>query len=177
MALRWPRVMTPFGLPSVAAGSSNDGICELASRRLRSLLSTCLDHVGEARAVGILRNWDNCRTAFGRSLIAPDGTQAGYTGYFWERRVRGGRADCKGKTYDGPAISDVRNEGSGIIWLERWGTLAIRFARMVVVADAVQGAPICGEGTGTWIATAGPIKGERGEFTFRGPPPETITLR
>ena len=76
----------------------------------------------------------------------------------------------QGEDYDGPAISDVRNEGSGIIWLERWGTLAIRFARMLVVADAVQGAPICGEGTGTWIATAGPIKGERGEFTFRGPP-------
>jgi serine/threonine protein kinase len=132
---------------------------------------------GGGPGVGPLSNWDNCRTAFGRSLTATDGTQAGYTGYFWERRVRGGTAECKGKTYDGPAISDVRNEGSGIIWLERWGTLAIRFARMLVVADAVQGAPICGEGTGTWIATAGPLKGERGEFTFRGPPPETITVR
>ena len=132
---------------------------------------------GGGPGVGILMNWDNCRTAFGRSLTAPDGTKGGYTGYFWERRVRGGKAECKGKTYDGPAISDVRNEGSGIIWLERWGTLAIRFARMLVVADSVQGAPICGEGTGTWIATAGPLKGERGQFTFRGPPPETITLR
>jgi tRNA A-37 threonylcarbamoyl transferase component Bud32 len=132
---------------------------------------------GGGPGIGILRNWDNCRTAFGRSLTAKDGTRAGYIGYFWERRVRGGTAECKGKTYDGPAISDVRNEGSGIIWLERWGTLAIQFARMLVVADAVQGAPICGEGTGTWIAMAGPLKGERGEFTFRGPPPEIITLR
>ena len=157
---------------------------QLERRNLRARLATVSFSTfdvprpcGGGPSVGILRNWDNCRTAFGRSPIAPDGTQARYTGYFWERRVRGGKADCKGKTYDGPAISDVRNEGSGIIWLERWGTLAIRFARMLVVADAVQGAPICGEGTGTWIATAGPLKGERVEFTFRGPPPETITLR
>jgi hypothetical protein len=46
----------------------------------------------------------------------------------------------------------------------------------MLAATGVQGGPICGEGVGTWIATAGPLKGERGEFTFRGPPPETITL-
>jgi hypothetical protein len=132
---------------------------------------------GGGPGLGILRNWDNCRNAFGLSLTATDGTRAGYTGYFWERRVRGGIVKCKGRTYEGPATSDVRNEGSGIVWLEGWGTLAIRFERTQLAADAVQGGPICGEGTGTWIATAGPLKGERGQFTFRGPPPETITLR
>ena len=38
--------------------------------------------------------------------------------------------------------------------------------RMVIAADAVQGGPICGVGTGTWIATAGPFKGDRGTFTL-----------
>jgi hypothetical protein len=132
---------------------------------------------GGGPGLGILRNWDNCRNAFGLSMTDRDGARAGYTGYFWERRVPGGTVKCKGKTYEGPATSDVRNEGSGIVWLEHWGTLAIQFERTQLAADAVQGGPICGEGTGSWIATAGPLKGERGVFTFRGPPPETITLR
>ncbi|HEU0248193.1 MAG TPA: hypothetical protein VFR38_14015, partial [Gaiellaceae bacterium] len=132
---------------------------------------------GGGPGLGILQNWDNCRNAFGLTMTATDGTRAGYTGYFWERRVPGGTVTCKGKTYHPPATSVVRNEGSGIVWLERWGTLAIRNERGVLAADAVQGGPICGEGTGTWIATAGPLRGERGEYTFRGPPPETIDLR
>jgi hypothetical protein len=122
-------------------------------------------------------SWEDCNTAFGRSVIAGAGTRAEYRGYFRERRVAGGVATCKGRTYKGPAVSDVLDAGRGSIWIEKWGALAIHFARMVVVADGVQGGPICGVGTGTWIATAGPLKGERGEFTFLGPPPETIILR
>jgi serine/threonine-protein kinase len=131
---------------------------------------------GGGQGTGPINNWDNCRNAFGLSMTASGGASAGYSGYFWERRVPGGRIECKGRTYEGPATSDVRNEGSGIVWLERWGTLAIHFKHFMIAATGVQGGPICGEGVGTWIATAGPLKGERGEFTFRGPPPETITL-
>jgi tRNA A-37 threonylcarbamoyl transferase component Bud32 len=132
---------------------------------------------GGSPKLGFLRNWDNCRNSFGIFMTAGDGSRAGYSGYFWERRVKGGAARCKGKTYRGPATSDVRDAGSGIVWIERWGTLAIHFDRMVIAADAVQGGPLCGVGTGTWIATAGPFKGERGGFTFLGPGRERIILR
>ena len=132
---------------------------------------------GGPPAVGGLENWDNCRNSFGTFMTADDGSRAGYSGYFWERRSDGGTARCQGRTYHGPATSDVRDAGSGLVWIERWGTLAIRFTRMVVVADAVQGRPICGVGTGTWVATAGSLKGERGTFTFLGPGRERITLR
>jgi predicted Ser/Thr protein kinase len=121
--------------------------------------------------------WTNCRNSFGLFMTTEDGTRAAYSGYFWERRVEGGEARCQGKMYRGPATSDVRDGGSGFVWIERWGTLAIHFDRFLVIADAVLGGPICGEGTGTWIATAGPLKGERGEITFRGPSPESIILR
>ena len=92
---------------------------------------------------------------------------------------------CQGKTYAGDrltATSDVRRDaGHGLIWIERWGTLALRWTRMVVVAKEIPsgqaGGPVCGEGIGTWIAIAGPLKGERGEFTFGGPIPESFTLR
>jgi hypothetical protein len=96
---------------------------------------------------------------------------------------------CQGKTYRGPqtASSDVRADaGHGVIWIERWGTLALRWTRMVVVAEelpgGVAGPPVCGDGVGTWIAIAGPLKGERGMFTFpgsvreSGPIPESFTL-
>ena len=117
-------------------------------------------------------------------MAADDGSRAGCSGYFWERRVRGriAKVKCQGKEYRGPAISDVRNAGSRLLWIEGWGTLAIHFARMVVVVDTVQAATI-GTGlasaaarTGTWIVTAGPLKGERGAFEFLGPPPERIIL-
>jgi hypothetical protein len=132
--------------------------------------------------------WKGCRNAYGLFMAAHDGSRAGYSGYFWERRVRGSIANvkCQGKEYRGPAISDVRNAGSGLLWIEGWGTLAIHFARMVVVVDTVQrgrndpARPLitCSEGTGTWIAIAGPLKGERGAFEFLGPPPrERIILR
>jgi tRNA A-37 threonylcarbamoyl transferase component Bud32 len=121
--------------------------------------------------------WTNCRNSFGLFMTTEDGTRAGYSGYFWERRAGGGAARCQGKMYRGPATSDVRDGGSGSVWIERWGTLAFHFDRFLVIADAVLGGPICGEGTGTWIATAGPLKGERGEITFRGPSPESIILR
>jgi tRNA A-37 threonylcarbamoyl transferase component Bud32 len=130
-----------------------------------------------ACGVGAQPNWDNCRNAFGLFMTADDGSRAGYSGYFWERRVEGGTVTCRGKTYRGPATSDVRDAGSGSIWIERWGTLAIHFDRMAIAVDAVQGGPICGVGTGSWIATAGPFKGSRGEFTFLGPVPERIILR
>ncbi len=56
---------------------------QLERRNLRARLATASFSTfdvprpcGGGPGVGILRNWDNCRTAFGRSLIAPDGTQA-----------------------------------------------------------------------------------------------------
>ena len=102
-------------------------------------------------------------------MTADDGSRAGYSGYFWERRSDGGTARCRGGI---PRARDGRGSG----W-DNWGTLANRFTRIVVVADAVQGRPICGVGTGTWVATAGSLKGERGTFTFLGPGRERITLR
>ena len=133
---------------------------------------------GGSEKLGPLLNWDNCRNAFGRFMAADDGSRAGYSGYFWERRVTGGTARCHGRTYQGPATSDVRDAGSGLVWIERWGTFAIHFDRMLIATDGVQyGGPLCGVGTGGWIATAGPLKGERGEFTFLGPGRETIILR
>jgi tRNA A-37 threonylcarbamoyl transferase component Bud32 len=133
---------------------------------------------GGSATLGPLLNWDNCRNSFGRFMTADDGSRAGYSGYFWERRVWGGTARCQGRTYRGPATSDVRNAGSGLVWIERWGTFAIHFDRMLIATDGVQqGGPLCGVGTGRWIATAGPLKGEQGEFTFLGPGRETIILR
>jgi hypothetical protein len=112
------------------------------------------------------------------SLIAGKDLPAAYIGSFSERRAAGGEVECRGRTHRGPAISDVRDAGSGVVWIDRWATLSLHFDRMVVVAEGVRGNnPICGEGTGTWIATAGPLKGERGTFTFHGPSPETIILR
>jgi Protein kinase domain len=132
---------------------------------------------GGSPKIGFQLNFDNCRNSFGRFMTTDEGDRAGYSGYFWERRVAGGTARCQGRTYRGPATSDVRDAGSGTVWIERWGTFAIHFDRMVIAADAVQGGPICGVGTGTWIAAAGPLKGERGTFIFLGPGREKIILR
>jgi hypothetical protein len=140
----------------------------------------------------------DCRIGLGFQMRARDGTRASYHGAWRELRTRGREQVCQGKTYNGPltASSDVRtNVGNGVIWIERWGTLALRWKRMVVVAaeipSGMAGGPVCGEGIGTWIAIAGPLKGERGTFTFPGrirdpspvPPvrpvaiPESFTLR
>jgi hypothetical protein len=140
----------------------------------------------------------DCRIGLGFELRARDGTRASYHGAWRELRKRDREQVCQGKTYDGPltASSDVRTDvGHGLIWIERWGTLALRWERMVVVAaeipSGMAGGPVCGDGIGTWIAIAGPLKGERGEFTFPGrirepspiPPvrpvaiPESFTLR
>ena len=106
-----------------------------------------------------------------------DGLRAGYSGYIWERRRRGGRAECQGAVHLGPAISDVRKGGgAGSFWIEGWGTMALRFTHVVVVAEGMAGDAICGEGVGTWIATAGPLKGERGTFVLLAPEPIVIVL-
>jgi hypothetical protein len=139
-----------------------------------------------------------CRIGLGFHLRARDGTRASYHGAWRELRKRGREQTCQGKTFKGRymASSDVRTDvGNGVIWIERWGTLALRWERMIVVAaeipSGMAGGPVCGDGIGTWIAIAGPLKGERGEFTFPGrirgpnpiPPvrpvaiPESFTLR
>jgi hypothetical protein len=121
---------------------------------------------------------DRCRQAFILLMRAESGQRAGFNGYWWERRVRGGEVVCKGKKYGGPVTSAARNAGSGMIWIEQWGTLAVHIDRAVVVADRLAGAPTCTDATGTWIATSGVFKGERGEFSFMGVPRhETIVLR
>jgi len=125
----------------------------------------------------------DCRIGLGFSLRTPDGIRASYHGAWREDRIRGREGMCQGKTFQGPltASSDVRRDaGAGLVWIERWGTLALRWERMVVIAEeepgGVAGGPVCGEGTGTWIAIAGPLKGERGTFEFGGPVPESFAL-
>jgi Protein kinase domain len=115
----------------------------------------------------------NCRIGLRSRLKASGGTRGSYYGAWRERRVRGREAICLGRTYGGrlTASSDIRRDaGSGLVWIRRWGTLGLRWKRILVVAQelpgGVAGGPVCGEGTGTWIAIAGPLKGERGEFEF-----------
>jgi Protein kinase domain len=173
-------VTLAVGLDSVWVGVRGGRQLERSSlpSRLKGTTGFPLPAVPEP-CVSFSSTWEGCRNAFGLFLAAEDESRAGYSGYFWERRVRGSttKVKCQGKAYRGPAISDVRNAGSALLWIEGWGTLAIHFARMVVVVDTLQGGRIsCSEGMGTWIATAGPLKGERGAFEFLGPPPERIIL-
>jgi streptogramin lyase len=118
-----------------------------------------------------------CRQTFVLVMLAEGGARSGFSGYWWERRTTGGAVECNGKRYRGRVVSAIRNAGSGTVWVEHWGTFAVRIDRVVVVAEALDGAPICGDVTGAWLATSGRLKGERGEFVFLGPPPERIILR
>ena len=70
------------------------------------------------------------------------------------------------------------NPGTGRLRIERWGTVALRFERTSIARNAPTAgiAPICGELIGAWIGIAGPLRGERGRFTWFGPAAERIVL-
>jgi streptogramin lyase len=87
------------------------------------------------------------------------------------RRPGSGPVECLGKTYDGPIMSDVRGDaGTGRLEVPGWGTIALDLERNVLVVPNVPDKPaLCLAQSGNWIGVRGPIRGEAGTFTTRGP--------
>jgi hypothetical protein len=110
-----------------------------------------------------------CRLQLAVELESAAGISALLEADIREHRRPGGAIRCRGKLYEAPATADVHSPGVARMRIERYGTMAVRFDRLVAAAETVEVAPnvLCATITGAWTGIAGGIVGTSGRFEWQ----------
>ena len=142
-------------------------------RRASSHCSTAMWGISENRLPTELRQLSQL---IGRFMTTDEGDRAGYSGYFWERRVAGelpgardGRTEGRPPPMSATLAAAPSGSSAGAPWRSTsigWSSQPTRFRAVPSVGSAQA------RGSLPWS-----LKGERGTFTFLGPGRERIILR